>query len=97
MGPSHHFHIDQRGHSITVTVRNEGSRTSEIEVLVDGKEISLQHVRGRGTTVVGGELPGEPPRPFRVLVHQPRLGSSVPRCTLEMDDTQQPIPERAGV
>ncbi|KUJ67708.1 hypothetical protein ACZ90_25955 [Streptomyces albus subsp. albus] len=95
MGPSHHFHIDQRGHSITVTVR--GRRTSEIEVLVDGKEISLQRVRGKGTSVISGELPEEPPRPFRVFVHQPRIGSGIPRCTLELDDTQQPIPERAGV
>ncbi|MGP4000619.1 hypothetical protein [Streptomyces sp. 8N706] len=95
MGRSHHFRLDHAGHSITVNVGP--GRTSRIELLVDGKEVFLQRGHGTGTSVLNGELPGEPPVPFRVLVHQPRLGALIPRCTLELNGVEQPIPERAAV
>ncbi|MFH8369399.1 hypothetical protein [Streptomyces sp. NPDC018031] len=96
MGPSRHFHADQHGHSITVTVRG-GGRTAEIEVLVDGKEVCLERTRGRGTVALEAELPEDPPRSFRVFVHRPRLGSGVLRCALELDSTEIPMAERAAV
>ncbi|MFF3763882.1 hypothetical protein ACFYYR_07305 [Streptomyces sp. NPDC001922] len=95
MGRSHHFHLDHHGHSITVNVRP--GRTSRLELLVDGKEVFRQRVQGTGTSVLTGELPGDPPVPFRVLVHQPRLGALIPRCSLEVDGVEQPMPERAMV
>lgn len=95
MGPSRHFHVDHHGHSVTVAVR--GGRVAEIEVLVDGKEVCLERTRGRGTVVLEAEFPGDPPRPFRVCVHRPRLGSGVLRCTLRLDSTELPMAERAAV
>ncbi|MDF3289550.1 hypothetical protein [Streptomyces silvisoli] len=93
MGRPFHFHIDHAGHSITVTVRS--GLTSEIELLVDGKEVFRQRVHGSGTSLLSGELPEDPPLPFRIHVHQARFGSAIPRVTLEVDGEEVPIPERA--
>ncbi|MEK8169098.1 hypothetical protein NKH77_02405 [Streptomyces sp. M19] len=73
MGRTHHFHVEDGDHSITVTVR-----AFEIEVAVDGGQVLLQRVSGTGTSVLVGELPGRPPRPFRILVRRSRLGSGIP-------------------
>ena len=95
MGRPHHFHIDHGGHSITVTVRS--GRTSEMELLVDGKAVCCQRVHGSGTILLTGELPEDPPLPFRVHVHQARFGSAIPHVILEMAGEEVPIPERSVV
>ncbi|MEU1628815.1 hypothetical protein ABZ746_26590 [Streptomyces sp. NPDC020096] len=95
MARPHHFHVDHIGHSITVTVRS--GPTSEIEMLVDGKEVFFQRVPGSGTSLLTGELPEDPPLPFRVHVHQARFGCAIPHCTLEIDDEEVPMPERSVV
>ncbi|MDI5962612.1 hypothetical protein POF50_007770 [Streptomyces sp. SL13] len=93
MGRHHQFHADHGGHSITVTVRSGVSR--EVDLLVDGKEVVHLAPRGAGTTLVAGELPDDPPLPFRVTVHQPRFGSGLPQCTLLLGGVETPLPERA--
>ncbi|MBM4794873.1 hypothetical protein HXP44_23100 [Streptomyces sioyaensis] len=92
MGPSHHFHLDQGDHSITVNVGP--GRAGEVELLVDGKVVAYQKEHSAGMNVLRGELPEEPVHPFRVLLRQPHLVPSMPRCTLELDGVEQPMPER---
>jgi hypothetical protein len=92
MGRTHHFHLDHGDHSITVNVGR--GRTGEIELLVNGKVVAYQSEHGPGTSVLSGELPEEPARPFRIRVHEPRLIPSRPRCTLELDGVELPMPER---
>lgn len=92
MGPRHHFHLDQGDHSITVNVGP--GRSGEIELLVDGKVVAYQKHHAPGMNVLTGELPEEPAHAFRVLLRQPHLVPSVPRCTLELDGVAQPMPER---
>ncbi|ARF56256.1 MULTISPECIES: hypothetical protein [Streptomyces] len=92
MSRSHHFHMDQLGHSITVNVGP--CRDGEIELLVNGKVVAYRKEHSRGMNVLCGELPGEPSHPFRVLVREPHLVPSTPRCTLELDGIEQPMPER---
>jgi len=94
MGHSHHFHLDQGDHSITVNVGP--GRHGEIEVLVDGKVVAAQKEHGRGTSLLTAELPEEPVRPIRVRIREPHLvPSRPPRCTLELDGVEQPMPETA--
>jgi hypothetical protein len=93
MSRHHYFHTDHLGHSITVDV---SSLPSEVDVLVDGKEVVHQTPRSAGTIVMSSELPDDPPHPFTVAVRQPRFGSAVPRCSLMMDGVEEPMPERAG-
>lgn len=95
MGHSHHFHVDRGDHSITVNVGP--GRDGEIELLVDGKVVAYQKQHGRGMTTLAAELPEEPPHPFRVWVREPHLVPSRPRVTLELDGSEQPMPERAMV
>ncbi|GAA3373499.1 hypothetical protein GCM10020367_33650 [Streptomyces sannanensis] len=95
MARSHHFHLDQGDHSITVNV-GPGT-TGEIELLVNGKVVAYQREHAAGTSVLTGELPEEPARPFRIRVRQPHLGPSKPRCTLELDGVERPIPEQPVV
>ncbi|MFI0217258.1 hypothetical protein [Streptomyces lydicus] len=92
MGHSHHFHLDQGGHSITVNVGP--GRDGEIELLVNGKVVAYQKEHSPGMNVLTGELPDQPAHPFRVLLRQPHLVPSMPRCTLELDGVEQPMPER---
>ncbi|WKX71377.1 hypothetical protein [Streptomyces sp. XD-27] len=95
MPRSHHFHLDHGDHSITVNVGP--GRTGAVELLVNGKVIAYQREHDVGTTVLAGELPEDPVHPFRVLLHQPRLVPSGPRCALELDGVETPMPERAVV
>ncbi len=95
MSRRHRFHLDHAGHSVTVTVRS--GLTSEVELLVDGEEVFHHHLHGSGTSLLTGELPGDPPRPFRVQLHQSRLGTGAPRCVLEIDGVEHPMPESAIV
>ncbi|MEV0373806.1 hypothetical protein AB0I10_29060 [Streptomyces sp. NPDC050636] len=95
MGHSHHFHVDRGDHSITVNIGP--GRDGEIELLVDGKVVAYQKEHGRGMSTLAAELPGEPARPLLVRVREPHLVPTRPRCTLEMDGVEQPMPERALV
>ncbi|MEU9115144.1 hypothetical protein AB0D04_25985 [Streptomyces sp. NPDC048483] len=92
MSQSHHFHVDQRGHSITVNVGP--GREGELELLVNGKVVAYRKEHDRGMNVLSGELPGEPAHPFRILLREPHLVPTPPRCTLELDGVEQPMPER---
>lgn len=68
-------------------------RNGEIELLVNGKVVACQPEHGPGTSLLTGELPEEPTHPFRVRIREPHLAPSKPRCTLELDDVEQPMPE----
>ncbi|MFJ3987721.1 hypothetical protein ACIPWY_03500 [Streptomyces sp. NPDC090032] len=92
MEHSYHFHLDKGDHSITVNVGP--GRSGEIELLVNGKVVACQPGHGPGTSVLTGELPEEPTRPFRVRIREPHLALFKPRCTLELDGVEQPMPER---
>lgn len=91
----HHFHLDRRGHSVTVNTRT--GKACDIEVLVDGKEIAHQKVRDRGTIMLDGELPDDPPTPFRIRLRQARFGSLAPYCVLEVEGANLRMPERLYV
>jgi len=93
MGRRHYFHTDHGGHSITVQVAGGVSR-GRMELLVDGKEVRRESPQCAGTTLLAGELPDDPPHPFRVAVHRPRFGSRVPRCSLMLDGVEEPMAER---
>ncbi|WP_457028955.1 hypothetical protein [Kitasatospora sp. P5_F3] len=80
----HRFHRDHGSHSVTVTLRH--GRHTEIELLVDGKEVGLQRVDGHGPWTVRDALPDDPPRPFSV-----RIGPEGPACVLEIDGTEWPM------
>ncbi|WP_405017899.1 hypothetical protein OHV05_13735 [Kitasatospora sp. NBC_00070] len=80
----HRFHRDHGSHSVTVNLRR-GLHT-EIELLVDGKEVGLQRVHGHGPWTVRDALPDDPPRPFTV-----RVGSEGPSCVLELDGAEWPM------
>ncbi|MFF2406327.1 hypothetical protein [Streptomyces sp. NPDC058092] len=58
MGRSHHFHLDQGDHSITVNVGP--GRHGEIELLVNGKVVACRKQHAPGTSLLTGELPEEP-------------------------------------
>uniref|UniRef100_A0AAU2JIW4 Uncharacterized protein n=1 Tax=Streptomyces sp. NBC_00049 TaxID=2903617 RepID=A0AAU2JIW4_9ACTN len=93
MSRSHHFHVDHGDHSITVNVG--AGRTGEIELLVDGKVVAYRKGHDAGTTVLVGALPEEPARPFRIMVRQPHLVPSGPRCAWEMDGVEHVMSERS--
>ncbi|MEV7521122.1 hypothetical protein [Streptomyces sp. NPDC091371] len=92
MSRSHHFHVDHGDHSITVNVGP--GRTGEIELLVDGKVIAYRKEHEPGTTVLEGVLPEEPSHPFRIMVRQPHLVPTGPRCIWELDGVESVMPER---
>ncbi|MFE7317569.1 hypothetical protein ACFU7T_31365 [Streptomyces sp. NPDC057555] len=92
MGRSHHFHLDQGNHSITVNIGP--GRDGEIELLVNGKVVAYQREHGTGLNLLTGELPDDPVRLFRVRIREPRLVPAAPRCTFELDGVEYPMPER---
>ncbi|MEV6398674.1 hypothetical protein AB0M39_28505 [Streptomyces sp. NPDC051907] len=95
MGRSHHFHLDQDSHSITVNVGP--GRSGEVEVLLDGEVIAYQASHDAGTTLLSGQLPEKPVRPFVVRVRQAHFAPLPPRCTLELDGVEHLMPERLVV
>ncbi|NWF25526.1 hypothetical protein HW130_04485 [Streptomyces sp. PKU-EA00015] len=74
------FHLDQDGHSVTVQLR--GARP-EAEVLVDGKVVAYRRGQIKATTALEAELPGDPPRPFRVLIAPVEGPEETPLCMME--------------
>ncbi|MFF5447792.1 hypothetical protein [Streptomyces sp. NPDC012888] len=95
MARNHHFHLDHSGHSITVNVGP--GRSGEVELLVDGKVIAHQREHRSGTTVLVGELPEDPVRRFRVMLHQSHLVQSRLRCTCELDGVEHTMPQQPFV
>ncbi|MFD3513674.1 hypothetical protein [Streptomyces sp. NPDC058657] len=91
----HHFHLDVRGHSVTVNVHS--GRPGLIELLVDGKEIHRQplHGPGHGPRTATGELPTDPPLPVTVHVVPGLPGLGTPRCTAVIDGAETPMAPRA--
>ncbi|MFF5925692.1 hypothetical protein [Streptomyces hydrogenans] len=81
----HHFHIDYRGHSVSVTV--ETGLRQVVEVLVDGKETGFATTRDDRPVTVPIELPTDPPTPASVRVTP---GPGVPRCLLLVEDETDP-------
>ncbi|GHG45729.1 MULTISPECIES: hypothetical protein [Streptomyces] len=81
----HHFHIDYRGHSVSVTV--ETGLRQVVEVLVDGKETGFATTRDDRPVTVPIELPTDPPTPASVRATP---GPGVPRCLLLVEDETDP-------
>ncbi|WP_327274307.1 hypothetical protein OG609_21585 [Streptomyces sp. NBC_01224] len=84
MGHSHHLHLDQGDHSITVNVGP--GRNGEIELLVHGKVVACQKQHDPGTSLLTADLPEEPARPFRVRVRRlarEACGGKLPGSDLE--------------
>ncbi|MGW7416941.1 hypothetical protein [Streptomyces sp. NPDC054863] len=90
MARSHHFHLDARGHSVTVNIHN--GHPGLIELLVDGKETSRVPLHAHHEQAVTGELPTDPPLSVVVRVVP---GSGTPRCTAVIDGTETPMSPRA--
>ncbi|WP_175410842.1 hypothetical protein [Streptomyces sp. TRM64462] len=89
MSRNHRFHVDQGGHSVTVLL---DVPAGAIEVLVDGKVVAgLRHYPRTDPAELTAELPGEPPRPIRVLVTRPERDGP-PLCVLESAGTRYLMP-----
>ncbi|WP_269273084.1 hypothetical protein [Streptomyces sp. H39-S7] len=69
----------------------------DVEVLVDGREVVHERMRGAGLSVLTAELPEDPAQTFQIRIHQPRFGSSVPQCVLSLDDVDRTMPARLVV
>ncbi|NBE55163.1 hypothetical protein [Streptomyces boluensis] len=89
MAGGHCFHIDQDGHSVTVLLAHP---RGVVEVLVDGKVVACHDAPGKDATVLGAELPGDPPRPIRVLLAPVEGADGPPLCVMESDGARYPMP-----
>ncbi|MDQ1012819.1 hypothetical protein QFZ82_007304 [Streptomyces sp. V4I23] len=87
MAGGRRFHLDQDGHSVTVQL---GGARPEVEVLVDGKVVAYR--RGPATTALDAELPGDPPRPFRILIAPVEGPEATPLCMMESAGTRHLMP-----
>ncbi|MGW1894838.1 hypothetical protein ACWCP6_32035 [Streptomyces sp. NPDC002004] len=96
MARSHRFHLDLGDHSVTVQAHWS---PGEAELLVDGKVVGYQQLRGRGPgspTVLSGELPGDPPQPLTVTLRREEGRDGAPTCVLDVDGQHRPMPELPG-
>lgn len=89
MAGGQRFHLDQDGHSVTVQLRG---RRDEAEVLVDGKVVAYQRGSVKRTTALEAELPGDPPRPFRILISPVEGPDGAPLCVMERAGTRYLMP-----
>lgn len=83
MARSNHFHLDARGHSVTVNIHRGHPRL--VELLIDGKETGHVPLQGNRPRLVTGELPTEPPLPVIVRVVP---GPGTPCCTAVIDGAE---------
>lgn len=90
MARSHHFHVDARGHSVTVDIHS--GHPGLIELLVDGKETGHVPLHGNRPQLVTGELPTDPPLPVIVRIAP---GPGTPRCTAVIDGAETLMSPRA--
>lgn len=51
MGRSRHFHLDARGHSVTVNI--DGGHRGAVELLVDGKKTGRAEIHGSRPLILG--------------------------------------------
>ncbi|MEV4332805.1 hypothetical protein AB0K02_20060 [Streptomyces sp. NPDC049597] len=89
MAGGRRFHLDQDGHSVTVQLRGAHP---EVEVLVDGKVVAQRTGPVKGTTALEAELPGDPPRPFRILIAPVEGPDGTPLCMMESAGARSPMP-----
>ncbi|MFD3543170.1 hypothetical protein ACFWUQ_27245 [Streptomyces sp. NPDC058662] len=89
MGSRHRFHLDQDGHSVTVLC---GRPSQPVEVLVDGRVVARVQGHRTGTVTIGGEIAGDRPRPFVVLLDHPDEAGEVPICVLETEGVRYLMP-----
>jgi hypothetical protein len=87
---SHHFHLDARGHSVTVNI--DGGHRGAVELLVDGKETGRAKAHGNRPLILTGELPTDPPLPLSVRITP---GPGAPRCTAVIDGAETEMSPRA--
>ncbi|MFD3700447.1 hypothetical protein ACFWUZ_30710 [Streptomyces sp. NPDC058646] len=80
MAAHHRYHLDQDGHSITVLY---DVRHRSAEVLVDGKTTASVRAPRTEATLLRGEIPTDPPKPFLIRVGHPDAPDDVPLCALE--------------
>jgi hypothetical protein len=94
MSREYHFHREQDGHSVTVTVRLGVVR--ELEMLVNGKEVAREREHGHraGVRLLSAALPTEPPKPVSARVELPSRAHGEPICSLEVDGRSTPMPLR---
>lgn len=90
MGLSHHFHLDARGHSVTVNI--DSGHRGAVELLIDGKETGRAEIHGNRPLTLTGELPTDPPLPVSVRVTP---GPGTPRCTAVIDGAEAVMSRRA--
>ncbi|GAA1999110.1 hypothetical protein [Catenulispora subtropica] len=83
------FHTDRHGDSITVMVYTDRA-SSDIELLVNGKEVALGRIGDSGTCELDAPLPTTPPTPVHVTVRHPGRDGA-PECTLLIDGVEQPF------
>lgn len=88
MAGHHRYHIDQDGHSITVLY---DVRVRRVEVLVDGKVVSVARTHRTGA-LLRGEIATDPPQPFVIRVGHPDEPGDVPLCVLESGDARYLMP-----
>jgi hypothetical protein len=93
MSHRQHFHVDHGLHSITLNTR--AGHVTEIELLIDGKEMGYHRGHYTQPIVLPGELADELSTRFLVRIERKPHGSHPVSCFLEIDGRQQPIPERA--
>ncbi|GAA1234540.1 hypothetical protein GCM10009665_25930 [Kitasatospora nipponensis] len=94
MGRDYHFHCEHAGCSVTAEVYLGGTR--EVDVLVDGKEVSTLRVQGHGAQVrsLTAVLPTDPPRPVEIEVTLPGRISGEPASVLVRDGERFAMPGR---
>ncbi|MCH0541712.1 hypothetical protein I3F58_19505 [Streptomyces sp. MUM 203J] len=94
MHGSRQFHIDIGDHSVTLNLGP--GRAGWAELLVDGKVIGYVRERASRTTLVEGELAGDPVRPFTLRIRQPVPGIGTPECTVLIDGDELRMPRRSS-
>lgn len=94
MDGSRQFHIDIGDHSVTVNLGP--GRGGSAELLVDGKVTGYVRERASRTTLIEGELAGDPVRPFTLRIRQPALGLGAPECTVLIDGEELRMPQRSS-
>ncbi|MER6395374.1 MULTISPECIES: hypothetical protein [unclassified Kitasatospora] len=88
------FHLDRAGRSVTVNVRS--GWITETELLVDGRECAFHRVHGHGLypLTLAVRLPEEPPLPVSVRLERTGSAEHPLTCTVDLDGTVHPVPER---
>ena len=84
---TYRFHSDRHGDSVTVLV-HAGTVTSDIELLVNGREVGFGQIKGGETADLDAEFPTSPPTPLHVTVRRPKHDPD-PGCRLRVGGVEQ--------